>query len=315
MNLIFLGTPDFAVPSLKAVLADKKHNVIAVVTQPDKPVGRNAVLTPSPVKLCALENGIKVLQYNKIRFDGVEDIKSLKPDIMVTCAFGQILSQELIDIPKYGIINVHASLLPKYRGAAPIQYAVINGDKETGVTIMQTQSGIDTGDILAVEKIQIDENETAGELFGRLSVLGADLLVRTLDKIEKNDVVPVKQDEEKATHVKMLTKESGKIDWSKSAEVIRNLIRGTNPWPCAFTLLNGKLLKIFSAKVVSDEDFSKNVQDFADCGTVVESNKRLIVKTGDGLLEIKELQLEGGKRMFADAFLLGRKVNKGDVLK
>ena len=314
MNLIFLGTPDFAVPSLKAIIDSKKHNILAVVTQPDKPVGRNAVLTPSPVKVCALEHGIKVLQYNKIRFEGVEDIKKLNPDIMVTCAFGQILSQEIIDIPAHGIINVHASLLPKYRGAAPIQYAVINGDDETGVTIMQTEVGIDTGDILAVKKTKIGDDETAGELFDRLSVLGAELIVDTLDEIENNTIIPVNQDETKATHVKMLTKESGKIDWSNPSEVIRNLIRGTNPWPCAHTFLNGKILKIFKAKNINKEHFDC-CNDKIPCGTVLEASKKLLVKTGDGVLEIDELQLEGSKRMNSEAFLLGRRINKGDVLK
>ena len=181
MKLVFLGTPDFAVPSLERIIASK-HEILAVVTQPDKPVGRNNVLTPPPVKVCALKHGLKVLQYNKIRVEGVEDLKNLAPDIMVTCAFGQILSQEIIDIAPRGIINVHASLLPKYRGAAPIQYSVINGDTETGVTIMQTEAGIDTGDILSVEKTPIDPDETAGELFERLSELGAKLIVETLDK-------------------------------------------------------------------------------------------------------------------------------------
>lgn len=307
MKLVFLGTPDFAVPSLERIIASK-HEILAVVTQPDKPVGRKNVLTPSPVKVCALNHGLKVLQYNKIRVEGVEDLKNLAPDIMVTCAFGQILSQEIIDIAPRGIINVHASLLPKYRGAAPIQYSVINGDTETGVTIMQTEAGIDTGDILSVEKTPIDPDETAGELFERLSELGAKLIVETLDKIEAGKITPVKQDETKATHVKMLTRETGKIDWTKSAKDIKNLVRGTNPWPAAHTFLNGKTLKIFVVDAL-DGDFDGQI------GEVLRADKKLVVKCGKGAVEILEIQSEGGKRMSATAFDAGRKILKGDILK
>ena len=194
MKIVFLGTPDFAVPSLNALIT-AGYEVVAVVTQPDRPVGRKAVLTPSPVKVAALSHGVKVLQFEKISRDGVEELKKLNADIMVTCAFGQILSKEVIDVAPKGIINVHGSLLPKYRGASPVQYAVINGDKIAGVTIMQTDTGIDTGDILAVEKTDVGEKETAGELFERLSKLGAELLLKTLKKIEDGSVVPVKQDE------------------------------------------------------------------------------------------------------------------------
>ena len=307
MKLVFLGTPDFAVPSLERIIASK-HEILAVVTQPDKPVGRNNVLTPSPVKVCALKHGLKVLQYNKIRTEGVGNLKNLAPDIMVTCAFGQILSQEIIDIAPRGIINVHASLLPKYRGAAPIQYSIINGDTETGVTIMQTEAGIDTGDILSVEKTPIFPDETAGELFERLSELGAKLIVETLDKIEAGKITPVKQDETKATHVKMLTRETGKIDWTKSAKDIKNLVRGTNPWPAAHTFLNGKTLKIFVVDTL-DGDFDGQI------GEVLRADKKLVVKCGQGAVEILEIQSEGGKRMSATAFDAGRKILKGDILK
>ena len=307
MKLVFLGTPDFAVPSLERIIASK-HEILAVVTQPDKPVGRKNVLTPSPVKVCALKHDLKVLQYNKIRTEGVGDLKNLAPDIMVTCAFGQILSQEIIDIAPRGIINVHASLLPKYRGAAPIQYSVINGDTETGVTIMQTEAGIDTGDILSVEKTPIYPDETAGELFERLSELGAKLIVETLDKIEAGKITPVTQDETKATHVKMLTRETGKIDWTKSAKDIKNLVRGTNPWPAAHTFLNGKTLKIFVVDAL-DGDFDGQI------GEVLRADKKLVVKCGKGAVEILEIQSEGGKRMSATAFDAGRKILKGDILK
>lgn len=307
MKVVFLGTPDFALPSLEALKASR-HEILAVVTQPDKPVGRKAVLTPPPVKQAALEYGLEVFQYEKLSRDGVSDLKALSPDVMVTCAFGQILSKEVLNIPKYGVINVHGSLLPKYRGAAPVQYAVINGDAETGVTIMQTEEGVDTGDMLGVEKTPIGEDETAGELFDRLSVIGGKLLVKVLDELENGSVVRIKQDEKEATHVKMLTKESGRIVWSKSASTIKNLVRGVNPWPVASTTVDGKLLKIFEVGVVEGV-FSGEV------GEVVEAEKRLLVKCGENALEIKRLQIEGGKAMSAQAFIAGRKLKKGDILK
>ena len=306
MKLVFLGTPDFAVPSLESIIKSK-HEILAVVTQPDRPVGRKNILTSSPVKNCALKNGLKVLQYNKIRYEGVDELKRIAPDIMVTCAFGQILSQEIINIPHYGIINVHASLLPKYRGAAPIQYSIINGDKETGVTIMQTEVGIDTGDILLSEKTPIFPDETAGELFERLSNIGARLIVEILDKIEAGQVVPKKQDESKATYVRTLTRETGRIDWNKNSFDIKNLVRGTNPWPVAHTSLNGKILKIFSVNSIDNKYDGK-------VGEVLRADKKLVVKCGQGAIEILEIQSEGGKRMLASAFIAGRKISKGDIL-
>ncbi len=306
MKLVFLGTPDFAVKSLEAIIKSK-HEILAVVTQPDKPVGRKAILTPSPVKVCALNNGLNVLQYNKISKEGIQDLKNLNPDIMVTCAFGQILSQEVIDIPRLGIINVHASLLPKYRGAAPIQYSILNGDKETGVTIMQTEIGIDTGDILAVSKTSIGENETAGELFDRLSDIGASLIVETLDKLEKNEIIPIKQDHSKATVVKMIKKEDAQIDWSKDGKTIKHLVLGMNPWPIAFTFIFGEKLKIFKCESIEG--------NFDEAGTVVKVDKNSFsVSCGNGAIEIQELQLEGGKRMSAHDFLLGRKIAIGEKL-
>ena len=309
MRVVFLGTPDFAVPSLQ-LLIESRHEILAVVTQPDKAVGRKQEIVFSPVKKLALEHGLKVLQYNKIRLEGVEELKALNADIMISCAYGQILSQEIIDICPHGIINVHGSLLPKYRGAAPIQYSVLNGDKETGVTIMQTEIGIDTGDMLSVRKTQIGEDETAGELFDRLSVIGAELLIDTLDKLEKGQITPIQQDESLATHVKMIKKEDGVIDWSKTNSQIFNHVRGMNPWPCAFTGLNGKTLKIMKARAV-DCDCGKQA------GTVVcaDINNGLKVACGAGCLQILELQLEGSKKMPARDFLLGRKINVGDILK
>lgn len=310
MKVVFLGTPDFAVPSLNALIKSK-HEVLAVVTQPDKKVGRERKLCYSPVKTLALEHGVKVLQFNKIRIEGVDELKNLNADIMISCAYGQILSQEIIDIAPYGIINVHGSLLPKYRGASPIQQAVIDGEEETGITIMQTEAGIDTGDILSVVKTKIGEDETAGELFERLSYLGGELLIETLDKIEQGKITPIKQDDSKATHVSMIKKEDGLIDFTKPAVVIFNKIRGMNPWPVAYTRLNDKMLKIFKSEVVLVD--AENAKE----GEVVFADKNLglIVKCGQGFLKITELQLEGGKRMASYDFLLGRKIAVGDILR
>ena len=304
MKVVFLGTPDFAVPALEAI-AGSSHKLAAVVTQPDKPVGRKAIITPSPVKICAQKLGVDVLQYSKIRVEGVDDLKAIAPDIMVTCAFGQILSKEILDIAPHGVINVHASLLPKYRGAAPIQYSVLNGDKVSGVTIMQTEEGIDTGDILAVRSVPVGDDETAGELFDKLSKVGAELIVKTLDEIEKGTVTPIKQDDSLATHVKMIEKSDALIDWSRGPEQIKNLVRGMNPWPVAYTFLRGKMIKIYSVKVVDGEYGN-------DTGTVVCADKRLIVACGSGAVEILELQSEGGKRLPAKEYLLGRKIAEGD---
>lgn len=308
MKVIFLGTPSFAVPSLNALLKSR-HDVLAVVTQPDKKVGREQKVVFSPVKQTALDSGVKVLQYEKIRKEGVDELKSLNPDIMVSCAYGQILSKEIIDIAPHGIINVHGSLLPKYRGAAPIQQAVIDGEKETGITIMQTETGIDTGDILSVVKTNIGENETAGELFDRLSVLGAELLIETLDKIEKGKITPVKQDESLATHVSMIKKEDAIINWSDDALTLFNKVRGMNPWPIAFTMFNGKILKIYKSSVVK-ANYDGKVGEIVCC----DLKGGIIVKCGNDCLKIEELQLEGGKRLSARDFILGRKMSLGDLL-
>lgn len=308
MKVVFLGTPDFAVNTLKSIIASR-HEVLAVVTQPDKPVGRSSKLVFSPVKEVAVEHGIKVLQYNKIRYEGVEDLRKLNPDIMVTCAFGQILSQEIIDIAPKGIINVHASLLPKYRGAAPIQWAIINGDVKTGVTIMKTEAGIDTGDIIAIEETIIEKEETAGELFDRLSIIGARLLVDTLNKIEEGTATYIKQDHSIATHVKMLKKEDGIIDFKNSSEVIKNFVRGMNPWPCAQANFKGKAVKIFKVDIYSNEKTD------AIPGTVIISDCKigLVVATLNGSIRLTEIQFEGGKRMSDKAYLLGHTINVGEV--
>ena len=310
MKVIFLGTPDFSVPTLKAIIKSH-HQLLAVVTQPDKPSGRGERLSYSPVKQVALENNLKVLQYDKIRLQGVDDLKRLAPDIMVTCAFGQILSQEIIDIAPHGIINVHASLLPKYRGAAPIQWSILNGDKETGVTIMQTEAGIDTGDIIAVEKTIISPEETAGELFDRLSFIGAELLVRTLDDIEQGTATFTPQDHSSATHVKMLKKSDGMLDFKNNCETLVNFVRGMNPWPCAFTFLNDKMLKVYKAEKVEDVDDSQ----YAD-GQIMfaDSKNGLVVKCKNGALRLCVVQIEGKKRMKDTDFVIGQRINLAEKI-
>lgn len=310
MKVVFLGTPDFAVLPLKKIAASR-HKVIAVITQPDRPVGRKAIVTKCAVKVAAESLGIKTLSYEKIRSEGVDDLKALNPDVMVTCAYGQILSQEILDIPKFGVINIHASLLPKYRGAAPIQWAVINGDEYSGVTVMKTEAGVDTGDIIAAVKTEIESDETAGELFDKLSVIGADLIVKVLDDLELNKAVFVKQNEAEATHVKMLKKEDGIIDFSKNSISVHNLIRGLNPWPIAYAFLNGKMLKVYAAKIKNGV-----VSDGKTAGEVIFADVKngLVVACGDGAIELTEVQIEGGKKMPAHDFLLGNKIKAGDML-
>lgn len=306
MKIVYLGTPDFAVKPLENILKSK-HEVLAVVTQPDKPVGRKAIITPCDVKCFALKNGLKTLSYNKIRVEGVDDLKALNPDIMVTCAYGQILSREILDIPKYGIINIHASLLPKYRGSSPIQWAIINGEKKTGVTIMQTEEGVDTGGIISQIETEILPNETAGELFDRLSVLGAEIIVETLDKIETGNYTITSQNHQLATHTTMLKKQDGVIDFTKSASEIVNLVRGLNPWPVAYTYLGGKTLKIYSASTVELK---------GNAGEILAYDKvnGFVVGTGDNSIKINELQLEGGKKMSVADFMLGRKLSVGQKI-
>ena len=299
MRIVFLGTPDFAVPTLKA-LVESKHEVLAVVTQPDKKRDRN-VISFSPVKEEALEHNLEVLQYEKIKVEGIEDLKRLNPDVMVTCAYGQIISQEILDIPKFGVINVHASLLPKYRGSSPIQWAIINGEKQTGITIMKTALGVDSGDIILQKKIDIKENETAGELFDRLSQIGPEALLEALDLVEQGKAVFTPQDESKATHVSMLKKEDGHIDWSKKAKEIKNQVYGMNPWPSAFSYFNKKLFKIWTC------DIEPMKLDYPN-GYMFIKDKKVFVKCSDGAIELKEVQIEGKKRMTSQAFILGNEI-------
>ena len=307
MRVIFLGTPEFAIPSLEKLIKSE-HEIVAVITQQDKPSGRGNKLKPSPVKELALKNNIKVLQYEKISRDGLEDIKSLKPDIMITAAYGQILSQAIIDVPKFGIINVHGSLLPKYRGASPIQTAIINGDSQTGITIMQTEASLDTGDILNTVSTEIGEEETSGELISRLSILGADLLLKTLSEIELGTVQRTKQHHANATITKKITKEECIINWNKSAKQIKCLILGANPDPIAKTTLNDNLVGIHRARISNVESTNKTP------GTIIEPSSAktgVFVQCGQGVLEIIDAQFPGGKVVSAKNLINGRKLCVG----
>lgn len=302
MNIIYMGTPDFAVPALRR-LYESRHTVSAVFTQPDKPQGRKMVLTPPDVKVCAEELGIPV--YQPVSFkseEPLEIIKKYNPDVIVVAAYGKILPKAVLESAKYGCINIHGSLLPKYRGAAPIQQAVLNGDKVTGVTAMQMAEGLDTGDILAAIETEIGENETSGELFDRLSILGGDLIIRTLDMLENGEIKPIKQDESKATHTSKIDKSLCPIDFTRSADEVHNKVRGLNPWPVATAELCGKRLKIYSTKICEKS---------GKAGTII-STKPLIAACGSGSVEIIELQPEGKKRMTSAAFLAGHKINIGD---
>ena len=301
MKIVFLGTPDFAVKPLEAIHGSK-HEILAVVTQPDKPFGRKAIITPCAVKRKALELGVKTLSYDKIKLQGVEDLKALNPDIMVTCAFGQILSQEILDIAKYGVINIHASLLPKYRGSSPIQSAILNGETVTGVTVMQTELGVDTGDIIVKKELEILSGETAGELFERLSLLGAETIVGALDSIENGTIVKIKQDDACATHSKMISKKDGEINFSKSAFEIVNLVRAMNPWPVAYTTFEGKMLKVFEAI---------ETKLTGEIGEVLSLDGGIVVGCGNSSVKLLTVQLEGSKKMSATEFLRGHKIELG----
>lgn len=309
MKIVYMGTPDFSVGPLKALI-EAGHEISLVVCQPDRPKGRSKEPAPCPVKECALEYGLKIFQPERIkRAEAVEELKKYPADVFVVAAFGQILSKEILDMPRFGCLNIHASLLPQYRGAAPIQYAVINGDEKSGVTIMQMDEGIDTGDILLQREVAIDADETGGSLFDKLSVLGSELITEALSALETGSLSPVKQDGSKATHVGMLTKEDGRINWFRSAQEIERLIRGTDPWPGAYTSLHSKVLKIWKAEVADAEE-DKGAQ-----GMVVGVDKdSFLVACGKGVLKIKELQIEGRKRMSCADFLRGVRIETGEHL-
>lgn len=308
MKVIFMGTPDFSTGVLESIIA-AGHEVTAVVTQPDKPKGRGHEMQFTPVKEVALKHGLEVLQPKKIRDpEVVETLRKISADICVVVAFGQIIPKEILEMKKYGCINVHASLLPAYRGAAPIQWAVVDGLKETGVTIMQMDTGLDTGDMLSKTVVPLDEKETGGSLFDKLSAAGAKLCVETMARMENGEVVPEKQGETTTAYAKMITKDLGKIDFSKSAVEIERLIRGFNPWPSAYTRLGGKTLKIWAADVL-DEEYE------GAFGEIIRVSKdEIFVKTGKGTLVIRELQLEGKKRMETSAFLRGFDLKNGILL-
>ncbi|WP_319409248.1 methionyl-tRNA formyltransferase [uncultured Desulfosarcina sp.] len=308
LKIVFMGTPDFAVPSLQA-MHDSGHEVLAVVTQPDRPKGRGRKLTPPPVKSTAMRYGHPVLQPETVSTDAFHrHMAELEPDLYVVVAFGQILPQSLLDIPGIGSINVHASLLPRHRGAAPIQWAIINGDRETGVTTMMMDKGMDTGDLLLVEKTAIGPDETAAELHDRLSVMGARTLIRTLDRLQDGGLERVPQDPDKATYAPMLKKTDGEIDWSLPAERIECLIRGVTPWPGAYTFSDDMRLKIFKASVLKREIS-------VPPGTILECIPgELRVATGKWAIAIQEIQGESGRRLAIDDFLCGCRLPDGTCL-
>ena len=310
MRIVFMGTPDFAVGSLQALCESGKHEILAVVTQPDRPKGRGNKLLQTPVKEYALEQGLTVYQPQKVKTpEFVELLHELQPELIVVAAFGQFLSKEILELPKYGCINVHASLLPKYRGAAPIQYAIIKGEKESGVTIMQMDIGMDTGAMLDKVVVPIEENTTMGELHDALREQGATLLLQVIDKLAAGTAVAEPQDNEQATYATLLDRSMEHIDWSKTAQEVHNLIRGFNPAPSTFTKLpNGKSLKIWGSKMTAKSSA-------AAAGTVIETGKHsFFVACGEGVLEITEVQPESKKRMPAQVFLNGRGVQEGDLL-
>ena len=308
MRVIFMGTPDFAVPTLEALI--EKHEVLAVVTQPDKPKGRGKKMVFPVVKEKALEHNITVYQPQKVKTpEFVEILKEYQPDIMVVVAFGQILSEEILNIPKYGCINVQGSKLPQYRGAAPIQWSIINGEEFGGVTTMYMAKGLDSGDMILKAKEKIKPDDTYGSLYDRLSVIGADLLIKTLDLIENGEVKRIHQNDDEATFAPMIKTELEHINWNGKNTDIVNLIKGLNPQPVAYTMLNDEKLKIWFAETI-DGDYN------GEPGTIVDVRKRdFVVMTAEGAVAVKEVQAQGGKRMSADAYMRGHAIEKGTILK
>ena len=299
-----MGTPDYSVKTLEALI-ESKHEIVGVFAQPDKPVGRKQILTPPPTKVCALNSGIEVFQPETLR-DGsaLEILKSLNPDIIVVVAYGKILPKEILDFPKYGCINGHASLLPKHRGASPIQWSIVCGDKKTGVTIMQMDEGMDTGDIIDVAETDIGENETAEELFNRLSVITADLILKVLEDIENGAEVKTKQNETEATYTPMIKKEMAHLDFNEDAKTLFNKVRGFYSWPCAYFVLEGKRVKVISAKVAKGGDY--------ESGVVIDSDKRLVISAGNNTaIEVLTVQPEGSKPMTVQTMLNGHKIVLG----
>lgn len=315
MKIVFMGTPDFSAVVLEKL--NSVYQVSAVVTGLDKPVGRGYNLAPSPLKVKAIELGIPVLQYAKVSREGLDDIRALQPDIIVTAAFGQILSDAFLAIPKFAVLNVHASLLPKYRGSSPIQWSIINGDEKTGITIMKTVKAVDAGDVLLEKETEIGKKETAGELFDRLAILGGEAIVEAISLVECGKATFTPQDESKVTHCSMINKGDGLVDFSKSAKEIDCFVRGMTPWPSAYTHIGEKTLKIFDIEKVELSDLQKSNDQFenAKFGEVVlaDKNHGLIVKVADGFIRLHVIQLEGSKRMDDTQFLLGRKIDVGTI--
>ena len=308
MKVIFMGTPDFSVGTLEALVA-AGHEVVLVVTQPDKPKGRGKEMQFTPVKECALKYNIPVFQPRRVReADCIEELRRYNADIMVVVAFGQILPKEILEMTAYGCVNVHASLLPKYRGAAPIQWSIIDGEGVTGVTTMQMDEGLDTGDMLLKTEIPIDAKETGGSLHDKLAEAGAKLCVETLQALQNKAVTPIPQGETTTAYAKMLNKQLGNIDWTQSAVAIERLIRGLTPWPSAYTDWNGKVMKIWDSEVVEGEGVEKP-------GTIVQVEKdAFYVQTGEGFLKVRMLQIPGKKKMDAGAFLRGYQIKTGELL-
>ena len=308
MKAVFMGTPDFAVPTLKALM--EKHEVLAVISQPDKPKNRGKKIQPTPVKLAAEEAGIPVYQPEKIRDpEFIKVLSEIKADVFVVVAYGQILPQAVLDMPKYGCINVHGSLLPKYRGAAPIQWSIIDGENVTGVTIMYMEKGLDTGDMLLKCEISIDPEDTYGTLHDKMAPVGAAALIEALDMLEKGNIKPEKQNDEESSYVSVINKSLGLIDWSKNAEDIVNLVRGLDPVPGAYSFLNGEHIKIWSAAVLDGFE--------GEAGTVVYTDKKkgFAVAAGDKAVLVRQMQAKGGKRMPSADYMRGHEIKVGDIFK
>ncbi len=316
MKIIFLGTPHFAENVLQKLI-DSRHEVVAVVCQPDKLVGRKQVLEAPPTKILAEKHGIKVFQFAKIKLEGVEPLKSLGADIMVTAAYGQMLSQEVLDITPNGVINVHGSVLPKYRGSSPIQWSLINGEKTLGVTILKTQIGMDDGPILHTKEFEIAREDTVDSLMEKISLLGADLLLQSLDEIENKTAVFTPQDESKATKCTMLKKEQAVINFDQNALTVENFVRGMGAWPVAYCFLNGEMLKVYKATAFDFDkiDFDFDRSSVAGSVVIASSKKGVFVMCKNSLLRLDEIQLQGGKKMSGKDFANGNKLKIGDILK
>lgn len=309
MKVVFMGTPDFAVPTLEK-LYEKGYDVACVFSQPDKPKGRGYKLMPPPVKEVALAHNTKVLQplsMKKAADEYINELKEIAPDVIVVVAYGKILPKEVLEIPRLGCVNVHGSLLPKYRGAGPIQWSVLNDEKETGITTMLMGEGLDTGDMLLKASTEIGENETSAELFDRLAIMGADLLIETLEGLEKGEIIPQKQDESLSSYAPMITKDLCNIDFSNSVRKIHKQICGLSDYPCATTILNGKRLKIYRSEIVSNTPTNKQNGEVVD-------EKQLCVACSDGIIKFTEIQAEGSKRMKTADYLRGKPVEKGIIL-